>query len=248
MNNEVEESRSCLFGYLSWSLFPQLVPPEEIIRYVAEVERIIEGCHPHVIYFHQKDIGNALARIFARRQGDTESQFIEATTRSKYGQAHQLRGIEGTVAYWKAYRAITDEMFERLNTDKLSIDNSDGVWPEYELLILSFLGLESGLDVEVVSEELQRFAGVYYAETESDSDTTCEVRFDRDTASLIVDRLPHVWTQTPLIPSGPNVFDVQSLPLQVHFAEEDSEQGIRLRLTGPTLLSGNVDVVFVKQA
>lgn len=47
---------SCLFGYLTWSLFPNNVPLAEIADYVAEVERIVSKCNPAFIYLVQRDI------------------------------------------------------------------------------------------------------------------------------------------------------------------------------------------------
>ncbi|MBP1994566.1 hypothetical protein [Paenibacillus eucommiae] len=239
---------SCLFGYLTWSLFPFEVPKQEIMQYVKEVERIIEPLNPYVIYFYQNDIEAALKKICTRRGGDTEKNFVRAATQSPYGKSRGLNGFEGMVAYWQDYRGITDEAFQGLICAKIAIDNSEGNWSQYGSEISRFLGIDHRDEASLVQLQLmdqqnqQHLVGDYMAETETDGSLTCSIQFE--SGNLITDGLPQVWTKSKLIPKSPNVFEVQSLPFQVSFVEDD---GIRMYLTGPVLLDGPVDYKFIKK-
>ncbi|RAV09190.1 DNA/RNA helicase domain-containing protein [Paenibacillus contaminans] len=231
---------SCLFGYLTWSLFPFEVPKQEIEQYVKDVERMIQPLNPHIIYFYQTDIGAALKKICTRRGGDTEKNFIRSATQSPYGKSRGLNGFEGMVAYWRDYRDITDGAFQGLAFPKIAIDNSEGNWPQYNAKISEFLGIDRFDEALTVQQNLLHLIGSYRAEKDGSPD--CMIQFE--SGNLIADGLPQVWAKSTLIPKSSNVFDVQSLPFQVRFVEDDS---IRMYVTGPTLLDGPVDYKYIKK-
>lgn len=241
MTSDIVIVDSCLFGYLTWSLFPFEVPKEEIAKYIKAVERIIQPLNPNIIYFYQTDIGAALKKICTRRGGDTEKNFVRAATQSPYGKSRGLNGFRGMVAYWKDYRDITDGAFQGLAHHKIAIDNSEGNWPQYNRKISEFLGIDKSDEVPMVLQQnLQHFVGTYQAV----KDVSLESSIQIESGNLIADGLPQVWTRSTLIPKSSNVFDVQSLPFQVRFVEDDA---IRMYLTGPTLLDGPVDYKFTKK-
>lgn len=130
---------SCLFGYLTWSLFPVAVPEVEIHAYVTEVARIIAPCHPCLIYFYQHDVAASLERLCVRRGGATAQRLIEQATQSRYGQQHGLQGVAGMVTYWTAYRHLTDAAFAELAFPKVAIETTAGDWPAYRRQVLAFL-------------------------------------------------------------------------------------------------------------
>ncbi|WP_164545499.1 AAA family ATPase [Paenibacillus albus] len=232
---------SCLFGYLTWTLFPFEVPAQEIEAYVRAVEQIIKPLNPHVIYYYQADIGAALAKICTRRAGETEQNFIRAAAESPYGKSRGLSGFEGLVAYWKGYREITDRAYQRLACTKISIDNTEGNWPQYARLISDFLGFDHSDQAPLgEQDDVKHFVGTYQSKTEGIPD--CSIRIE--SGQLIADGLPQVWKKSTLIPNSSGVYDVQSLPFQVSFVVVD--EGIRMHLTGPALLDGPVDYRFVK--
>lgn len=231
---------SCLFGYLTWSLFPISVPRQEILTYVKDVERIIKPLNPNLIYFYQTDIGGALNKICTRRGGDTEKNFIQAATQSPYGISRGLEGFEGMVAYWEDYRRMTDEAFQSMTCPKIAIDNSEGNWPAYKLKLSEFLGIEPSDENPTNEQDLEHYVGTFLAEREGGMDCTFQI----ESGNLIADGLPQVWPRTRLIPLSANVFAVQSLPFQVRFTEDDCT---RVELTGPALLSGPVHYTFTKR-
>ncbi|SEO55199.1 DNA/RNA helicase domain-containing protein [Paenibacillus sp. OV219] len=240
LSNEIVIVDSCLFGYLTWTLFPFEVPVQEIEAYVKAVEQMLKPLNPAIIYFYQIDIGAALKNICTRRGGETEQHFIRASTGSAYGKSRGLDGFEGMVAYWKDYRTLTDTAFQSLACNKISINNSEGNWPQYARMISDFLGFDNSDVGPMVERDPKPLLGDYQAELEGIPD--CSIQFE--SGHLIADGLPQVWTRSILIPRAVNVYDVQSLPFQVRFIEDEF---IRLCLTGPALLDGPVDYRFVKK-
>jgi thymidylate kinase len=232
---------SCLFGYLTWSLFPYNVTKLEIMQYVKDVEQIIKPLNPQLIYFYQTDVGTALKKICIRRGGDTEESFVRAATQSLYGKTLGLSGFEGMVTYWRNYRKITDEAFKGLDCPKIAIENTEEKWSLYGRQIFEFLGINQVAEGTMVQQNLQRLVGLYLAETDGIPDCSIQI----ESGNLIVNGLPQVWTRSKLIPLSFNVFQVQSLPFEVRFVEDGS---IHMSLTGPTLLEGPVDYKFTKKS
>lgn len=148
-------------------------------------------------------------------------------------------GFGGMVAYWRDYRQLTDGVFQDLVCNKIAIDNSEGNWSEYGHIISKFLGIERSEGM--VQQNLQHFVGTYRAELEGNLDCLIKIK----SGYLIADGLPQVWTRSTLIPKSSGVFDVQSLPFQVRFVNDDDI--IKMYLTGPTLLNGPVNYKFTKK-
>lgn len=241
-SSEIIVVDSCLFGYLTWSLFPFSVPEREIRQYVREVGRTIEPLNPHVIYLYQNDVGAALRNICVRRGGDTEKNFVRAAVESPYGKSRGLNGFEGMVTYWKDYRSLTDQAFQDLNCPKIAVENSGRKWSLYRRNVLDFLGLEQDDQASFDPSRFRRLVGTYVAETEDGA--TCTVQIE--SGHLIADGIPQVWAKSVLLPRSPNTFDVQSLPFQVDFVEKAEDATIRLHVNGPALLNGPVEYCFVK--
>jgi thymidylate kinase len=233
----------CLFGYLTWSLFPLDIPVAEIQGYLARVEQIIRPLQPCVIYLYQQDVARALAKICQRRGGATESRFIAQAVESAYGKRMGLQGFAGIVTYWQDFRALVEETLAQLAVSKLSIENSAGDWDAYERAVLEFLQITIEKDVIIFPSHLTRFTGTYFCE-EDGNQQTCQVLFED--ACLVVDGIAQVWPKTRLIPYTDNMFAVESLPFLVTF-EEDAEGIVTvLKITGPELLAGKVERLFVR--
>jgi hypothetical protein len=113
-SNEIVIVDSCLFGYLTWTLFPYGVPNPIIKEYVKAVERIIAPLHPFLIYLYQTDLGAALAKICNRRGVEKEHNFVRAATQSIYGKSKGLVGFAGMVAYWKSRDRGTSRLFHSI--------------------------------------------------------------------------------------------------------------------------------------
>ncbi|WP_199617581.1 AAA family ATPase [Paenibacillus alkalitolerans] len=242
-SNEIVIVDSCLYGYLTWTLFPYNVPRYEILAYVEEVTRIIAICNPSLIYLYQKNISTALQKICSRRGGDTEGRFIRSAVESTYGRANALSGFDGMVAYWEAYRDITDEAYKQYPFRKMALDNTDGDWSTYNREVHKFLGLEIADEHEAPHNQ-ERFSGRYVNET--GGDRFCTVIHEE--GRLLVEGLPHAWPRAPILQAFGLTFDVESLPFQITF-EADPSTGkiIRFFIHGPELLEGSVNGIFRKE-
>ncbi len=116
----------CLFGYLTWSLFPLDIPAEEIQSYLSQIKQIILPIHPCLIYLYQQDTAQALEKICERRGGETGSRLIAQATLSTYGQRRGLQGFDGMVAYWKDLRSLIEAAFSRFDVSRLPLENAAG--------------------------------------------------------------------------------------------------------------------------
>ncbi|GHO67936.1 hypothetical protein KSC_068280 [Ktedonobacter sp. SOSP1-52] len=231
----------CLFGYLTWSLFPLDIPDAEIQRYLSQVEQIIEPISPSLIYLYQQDIAQALGKICQRRGSETRAWLMTQATQSFYGKRRGLQGFGGMVTYWKDFQILIDDAFARFNGSKLALENSAGDWKTYERTVLDFLDLPIEEDVAAVSPSAQeRLVGIYHFEEGS-----CHVFLEKD--QLMVDGIPLIWQRTRLIPRDHNVFAVESLPFIVTFEEDTHGNITGMRATGPELLHGTVERLYVRK-
>ncbi len=225
----------CLFGYLTWSLFPVNVPVQQIGAYVAEVAKLIAPANPCLISLYQEDVGASLRRICDRRGAATEQRLLEQSTQSPYGRRHGLNGFDGMVEYWTAYRDLTDAMYDTFSFSKIAIETGAGDWPAHQRQALDVLDLPPGQEPPLSAGSLDRYVGTY-AYTIGDHAGAATVGL-RDRV-LILNGMPEVWPDTPLIPVGQDRFAVESLPFEVSFEYRASGEVVRMIVTGPELLSG----------
>ncbi|MGN6759377.1 MAG: hypothetical protein ACTHMJ_23660 [Thermomicrobiales bacterium] len=233
----------CLYGYLTWSLFPLDVPLNEIRAYVSAVEQIIAPAEPCLIYFRQDDLAASLRRLCDRRGPAIEQSYVERSTQSAYGKRRDLQGFAGMVAFWTAFRRLTDAAFVGSAMPRLAIDTSTGDWPAYQRQVADFLALPPATDVTMPSAALERFTG-RYGRTVNNRQETCTVAL-RD-GDLVLDGVPELWPQSRLLPEGGTAFAVESFPLNVTFAVGASGKAVSLTLTGPALLSGPVTRTYAR--
>lgn len=228
----------CLFGYLTWTLFPFAVPPDEIHAYLAEVREIIADLNPTLIYLYQHDVAMALRTICDRRGGETEQRLIRNATESPYGQRHGLHGFAGMVAFWQTYRLLTDAAVAAAQMPALAIENATGDWPDYQRQVLAFLDVRPASEPAMTPAQLFPLVGTYQGTCE-DGEVTCQVWLEGE--QLIVDGLPHGWPRTRLIPRETAAFEIESLPFTVRFVAGADGTAERLIASGPPLLFGHVD-------
>jgi len=236
---------SCLFGYLTWSLFPLEVPEQEIHAYLAAVERIIAPIDPCLIYLYQDDIARSLRRVCDHRGADIEHAYIRHVEESAYGKRRGLRGFDGLVAYWTTYRGITDAAFSASGSPKLAIETSAGAWRDYQCQARDFLGLPRIDDDVAVAEGLERFVGLYRS-VDNDPSITCTISLEQ--GSLLLDGLPEVWPRARLLPKAPSLFEVASLPIEVSFEVDAAEDTGTMTVAGPHLFGGAVAGRFEKES
>lgn len=109
--------------------------------------------------------------------------------------------------------------------------------------MLQFLGVDKKTEVIAAQEQWHRYAGHY--RSEEDKRLVCSIVIAG--GRLVADGLPKVWPRTALLPRSSTVFDLESLPLQVAFGEDESGM-LRMHVSGSPLLDGPVDMIFTKDA
>ena len=103
--------------------------------YIHDVVAAIGPLFPLLIYFHQDDIDRAIRTIAAER-GDAWVQYqLDWKLGSPYAVRHGLTGLEGLIALYRNYRALTDQLYADLDVPKISIENSGKDWMKYDEII-----------------------------------------------------------------------------------------------------------------
>jgi energy-coupling factor transporter ATP-binding protein EcfA2 len=178
----------CLFGYLTWSLFPLALP------------------------------------------------------------AREIRGFAGLVRYWADYRALTDAAFAALPWDKIALETTSGAWQTHERRVLDVLDLPPADTADGIGAgspaDLRRFVGAYRSIDDAPP-ATCTVRLG-DTG-LLLDGMPEVWPDTRLVPTGPSVFDVASLPIEISFGGDTAGGADTMTVGAPEFLGGSIPKAFERE-
>jgi len=232
---------SCLFGYLTWSLFPNGADRNQILEYIASVEETLKSCNTMVVYFCQDDLESSLKRIINRRGNQTEEEFISNATECEYGKRNRLSGFSGLVSYWEEYRRITDEAYSCLGFRKMALENSRGEWQRYYQQIADFLGVPPLKELEVSEEMVAAFTGKYQ---DCWADNPIVLDITVHDGGLLVSGHPLIWRSTPLLPINDLTFHVSSLPFTMQFAVGRDGLASRVELDGPGQLSGTVKSIF----
>jgi len=233
---------SCLFGYLTWSLFPLGVPETEIESYVAEVARIMAPVDPCLIYLYQDDVGASLRRVCDRRGSATKQRLMEQSTQSRYGQRHQLSGFDGMVEYWNAYRRLTDAMYRSFAFPKIAIETTAGDWAAYQRRALALLDLPPRDAPQLSPAALCAFTGVYDDPVDGGAVTVA-----LGETGLILHGMPEVWQATPLWPLAVDRFAVESLPFELRF-ECGANGECQMLVDGPELIGGALPRLLVRRS
>ncbi len=200
----------CLFGYLTWTMFPLDIPIAEIQIYLARVEQILRPLSPCLIYLYQNDLAHAIRRKVQRREID-EEPLIHQAVESPYGKRRNLQGFDGMLRYWIEYRDFTDTVYSTIQWTKLSIENSASDWLTYQQQVLDVLELSALPELSLPIETLDTLTGTY-SFIEDGVKHTCMVKRIQD--HLFLDGVPHIWPNNRLIPLSHLVFAVEFFSTQ----------------------------------
>ncbi|MCP4580494.1 MAG: hypothetical protein GY839_02670 [candidate division Zixibacteria bacterium] len=112
-----------------------------ILDYAYRVPEIIRPLNPSLVYFYQADYRKALLKIYQQREEKTRIKKDNFIRTIKYGQNRNLYGHEGYMRFVGEFRDISNELFKNYDMSKISIENSAGDWPDYNLKIKRFLSI-----------------------------------------------------------------------------------------------------------
>jgi hypothetical protein len=106
-----------------------------IAAYCREVVAVIKPLNPLLIYFHQDDVDSAIRVVSAQRGEKWVNYQVNWKLTSPYASRRGLAGLDGLVALYRQYRALTDQLFADLDIPKISIENSRQQWAIYDDMI-----------------------------------------------------------------------------------------------------------------
>ncbi len=110
------------------NLFMMEMPAADIAAHVAALARVLEPLSPTVVYFRERDLAQAMRRIFAARGAKWKAYQLGWKLRTPYATRRQLAGLEGLVSMYEDYRSLTDTLFEALDCRKLAVETGGGDW------------------------------------------------------------------------------------------------------------------------
>jgi len=116
---------------------------ELIASYVQALAKVITPLNPFVLYLWQEDVDRAIRTVCAERGQEWVEYQVNWKLAAPYCVSRNLRGLDGLIALYRDYRALTDQLFWQLPGAKLAIENSAQAWPTYERNILDALGLRA---------------------------------------------------------------------------------------------------------
>ena len=108
-------------------------------KYCEATEEIVRPLTPLLVYFHQADVERAIRAIAAERGDEWVKYQVDWKLQAPYSRRLGLQGLEGLIALYKDYRALTDHLYAGLDLDKLTIENSQQAWETYYRRILDEL-------------------------------------------------------------------------------------------------------------
>jgi hypothetical protein len=113
------------------NLFLMEATPTAIAKYCKTVGEIALPLAPVLIYFYQADVERAIRVIAAERGEEWVKYQVDWKLQAPYSRRLGLSGLDGLVALYKDYRALTDDLYSKLDFPKLAIDNSQQAWDTY---------------------------------------------------------------------------------------------------------------------
>ncbi len=113
------------------NLFLMGASPAALASYCESVTEIARPLAPLLIYFYQADVARAIRTSAAERGDDWVKYQVDWKLQAPYSRRLGLAGLDGLVALYRDYRALTDDLYSSLDVPKLAIENSQQAWDTY---------------------------------------------------------------------------------------------------------------------
>ena len=108
---------------------------DTMAAYCREIVAVIRPLRPLLIYFRQNDVESAIRLVSTQRGGQWVNYQVNWKLESPYAKRRGLAGLDGLIALYQEYRALTDQLFAELDIPKISIENSRQEWAIYDDII-----------------------------------------------------------------------------------------------------------------
>jgi hypothetical protein len=117
------------------SLFLLEADADLMAAYCREIVTLIKPLRPLLIYLRQDDVDRAI-RAVSRERGETWVSYqADWKLESPYAMRRGLAGLEGLIALYRDYRAVTDQLYADLDLPKIRIETSRQEWARYADII-----------------------------------------------------------------------------------------------------------------
>lgn len=103
--------------------------------YMREITAAITPLRPLLIYFRHSDIDQAMRSIGAERGSEWVQYQIDWKLTSPYARRKGLERLEGWIALYRDYRALTDQLYSEVPFPKISIEDPQRDWTKSEATI-----------------------------------------------------------------------------------------------------------------
>lgn len=201
-------------GLIRW-LFESGSPPDVLVDCADRLFGRIAALDPALIYFTQRDVAQALERIFAAR-GPTYREFlVRYTTTRSYARQRGLAGAAGMVALWEDFVRFTDALYDRFPGRKLRLDNTAAAWNAYNRQALDFLGLPAAND-RIAGQDAARYVGTY---VDAATGSRYVVRWAQ--GRLAINLFANAPNAARLVPLAHDTFAVERTYLEIAFTADE---------------------------
>lgn len=235
---------STFLGHITWTLFGFDAPAGALEDYVERVTEIISMANPVLMYVRHDDVRATMANVCAVRDEAWTKGTIRKAVTCPYGIRLGLTGFDGLVAYWQAYRHVSDRLVRDTSIPTLVVDTSDGDWTHHYDEIAHFLDLTAASPRSIRNDDLAAFVGSY-TYLDKDVEKTCTISLEND--ELIAHDVPRLWPWNRLIRTSPDTFVAASFPIEIAFEQDGEGQITSARVRGPDMLDGPVDWVLKRR-
>src|SRR5258708_5552555 len=137
---EVTICDGLLFHGNATDLFLMSADVPRLHDYVFRIIETIRDLKPCVVYLDQPNVASALRVICDERGPDWEKYQVNWKTSSPYANKRLLRGFDGLVDLYRAFRTLIHEILEEMALPKLVIRHRES-WAQTFDEILAFLGV-----------------------------------------------------------------------------------------------------------
>lgn len=117
------------------SLFLLEADMDLMAAYCQEIVTVIKPLRPLLIYLRQDNVDGAI-RAIATQRGEAWLHYqVNWKLESPYARRRGLAGLDGLIALYRDYRALTDQLYSDADIPKIAIETSRQEWATYDEII-----------------------------------------------------------------------------------------------------------------
>lgn len=106
-----------------------------IASYCREIIAVVAPLSPLLIYLRQDDVDSAIRAIATQRGEAWVNYQVNWKLEAPYARRRGLAGLDGLIALYHDYRALTDQLYLDADIPKIAIETSRQEWATYDDII-----------------------------------------------------------------------------------------------------------------